>query len=287
VWNGRYRDNLRRFVKGDSGQVSAFADSLMGSAMFFQHPDRDPTRSINFVTAHDGFTLNDVVSYNAKHNLANGEDNRDGADNNGSWNCGAEGPTDDPAIDRLRLQQIKNFLTALLVSQGRPMLLMGDEVRRTQQGNNNAYCQDNETSWYDWDLTPGSADLLRFVRRFLDFRNGLSLFTDRHFWGEPGSATVAWHGIDIGRPDFGDDSHTLALELSQPGSAEHLHIIFNAYWEALDFTLPDLPADQHWALLVDTALPSPEDLSTPPQPPTQGQHRYTVRPRSTVILTAT
>jgi len=140
----------------------------MGSALLFRHPDRDPTRSINFVTAHDGFTLNDLVSYNAKHNLANGEDNRDGADNNDSWNCGAEGPTDDPAVDQLRLQQIKNFLMALFVSQGRPMVLMGDEVRRTQHGNNNAYCQDNETSWYDWDLTTGAAGLLRVVRGFLN-----------------------------------------------------------------------------------------------------------------------
>ncbi len=286
VWNGAYRDNLRRFVKGEPGQVSAFADSLMGSARLFQHPDRDPTRSINLVTAHDGFTLNDLVSYNTKHNQANGEDNRDGSDTNDSWNCGAEGPTDDPPVEQLRAQQIRNFLTALFVSQGRPMLLMGDEVRRTQQGNNNAYCQDNETSWYDWGLTTDSADLLRFVRGFLDVRKGLSLFTDRRFWGEPGSATVAWHGVDIGQPDFSDDSHTLALELSHPGSAEHLHIIFNAYWEPLDFALPELPADQLWRRLVDTALPSPEDLCDPPQPLTPGQSRYTVAPRSTVILTA-
>ena len=286
VWNGAYRDNLRRFVKGDPGQVSAFADSLMGSARLFQHPDRDPTRSINFVTAHDGFTLNDLVSYDAKHNQANGEDNRDGSNSNDSWNCGAEGPTDYPAVEQLRAQQVRNFLTTLFVSQGRPMLLMGDEVLRTQQGNNNAYCQDNETSWYDWDLTTGSADLLRFVRGFLEVRKRLTLFTDRHFWGEPGSATVAWHGVDIGQPDFSDDSHTLALELSQPGCAEHLHIIFNAYWEPLDFALPDLPADQLWHRLVDTALPSPEDLSDPPRPLSPGQNRYTVGARSTVILTA-
>ncbi len=166
------------------------------------------------------------------------------------------------------------------------MLQMGDEVRRTQHGNNNAYCQDNEISWYDWDLATGSADLLRFVRGFLDLRKGMSLFTDRLFWGEPGSATVAWHGVDIGQPDFSDDSHTLALELSHPDSAEHLHIIFNAYWEPLDFALPDLPTGQLWHRLVDTALRSPEDLSDPPQPLTPGQSRYTVGPRSTVILTA-
>jgi isoamylase len=285
VWNGCYRDTVRRFVKGDTGQVRTFADSLMGSAQLFRDPGRDPTRSINFVTAHDGFTLNDLVSYNAKHNEANGQDNQDGSDTNDSWNCGAEGPTGDPAVDQLRRQQIKNFLMALFVSQGRPMLLMGDEVRRTQQGNNNAYCQDNETSWYDWDLATASADLLRFVRGFLSFRTGSALFTDRRFWGEPGCATVAWHGVDLGRPDFSDDSHTLALELSHPGSAEHLHIIVNAYWEPLDFAVPDLPDDQRWHRLVDTALPSPADLCDPPQPLTPGQDRYTVAPRSTVVLT--
>ena len=286
VWNGRYRDNVRRFIKGDAGQVRAFADSLMGSALLFRHPDRDPTRSINFVTAHDGFTLNDLVSYNAKRNLANGEHNRDGGDSNDSWNCGAEGPTDDPAVDQLRRQQIKNFLMALFVSQGRPMLLMGDEVRRTQLGNNNAYCQDNEISWYDWDLITREAGLLRFVREVLDFRRGSFLFTDRHFWGEPGSATVTWHGVDLGHPDFGDDSHTLALELSHPGGAEHLHIIFNAYWEALDFALPDLPAAQRWHRLVDTAQPSPHDFSDPPQPLPQGQDTYPVAARSVIILTS-
>jgi isoamylase len=284
VWNGRYRDNVRRFAKGDPGQVRALADSLMGSARLFHHPDRDPTRSINFVTAHDGFTLNDLVSYNVKHNEANGEDGRDGSDSNDSWNCGAEGPTDDPAIEQLRTQQVKNVLTALFVSQGRPMLLMGDEVRRTQQGNNNAYCQDNETSWYDWDLTSASSDLLRFVQGFLKYRKGLSLFTDQRFWGEPGSATVAWHGVELGRPDFGDDSHSLAVELSQPGSAEHLHIIVNAYWEPLDFALPDLAAGEQWHRLVDTSLVSPEDFSDPPQPLAAGQSRYTVAARSTVIL---
>ncbi len=286
VWNGCYRDNVRRFIKGDAGQIRAFADSLMGSALLFRHPDRDPTRSINFVTAHDGFTLNDLVSYNAKDNLANGEDNRDGADHNDSWNCGVEGPTDDPAVNQLRQQQIKNFLVALFVSQGRPMLLMGDEVRRTQHGNNNAYCQDNELSWYDWDLTTPEATLLRFVREFLNFRKGSFLFTDRHFWGEPGSATVTWHGVDLDNPDFSDDSHTLALELSHLGSAEHLHIIFNAYWEALDFTLPDLSGGECWHRLVDTALRSPRDFSAPPRPLPQGQHLYRVAARSTVILIA-
>jgi isoamylase len=286
VWNGAYRDNVRRFIKGDASQAAAFADSLMGSALLFRQPGRDPTRSINFVTAHDGFTLNDLVSYNAKHNLDNGEDNRDGADDNDSWNCGIEGPTDDPAVDRLREQQIKNFLMALLVSQGRPMLLMGDEVRRTQHGNNNAYCQDNETSWYDWDVTTREDGLLRFVREALNFRKASFLFTDRNFWGEPGSATVTWHGVELNHPDFSDDSHSLALELTHPNSAEHQHVVFNAYWEPLDFALPDLPAGQRWHRLVDTARPSPDDFSYPPQALPDGQGAYKVAARSAIILIA-
>ncbi len=285
VWNGRYRDTVRRFIKGDSGQAAGFADCLMGSAQLFHQPHRDPTRSINFVTTHDGFTLNDLVSYDAKHNLANGEGDRDGADSNDSWNCGAEGPTDDPEVNRLRLRQIKNLLTVLMVSQGRPMLLMGDEVRRTQQGNNNAYCHDDTTSWFDWDQVDREGDLLRFVREFLDFRKESRLFTDRSFWGQPGSAGVSWHGVELGSPDFGEDSHSLALELSHPG-AEHLHVIVNAFWQPLDFALPDLPDGQAWRILVDTDRPSPDDFCTPPAPLPASTARYRAEPRSTVILTA-
>ncbi len=285
VWNGRYRDTVRRFLKGDRGQVGAFADCLMGSAQLFRQPHRDPTRSINFVTTHDGFTLNDLVSYNTKHNLANGENNRDGADGNDSWNCGAEGPTDDPEINRLRSRQVKNFLAVLMVSQGRPMLLMGDEVRRTQGGNNNAYCQDNETSWYDWDQVERESDVLRFTRKFLEFRSGARLFTDRAFWGQPGSASVTWHGVQLHTPDFGDDSHSLALELDQP-AGEHLHIIVNAFWQPLDFALPGLPDGQVWRILVDTDRPSPDDFCSPPAPLLSSTTRYRAEPRSTVILTA-
>jgi isoamylase len=164
------------------------------------------------------------------------------------------------------------------------VVLMSDEVRRTQRGNNNSYCQDNETSWYDCDLTTAAADLLRFVQGFLEYRKGLSLFTDERFWGEPGSATVAWHGVELGQPDFGDDSHTLALELSQPGSEEHLHIIFNAYWGPLDFPLPGLPEGRQWHRLVDTSLASPEDFCNPAQPLGTGQLQDTVPRRTTVIL---
>jgi isoamylase len=162
-WNGRFRDDVRAFFRGDPGAVSRVADRLVGSPEIYGHEEREPEQSVNFVTCHDGFTLNDLVSYDGKHNEANGEDNRDGADDNRSWNCGFEGPTDDPVIERLRNQQVKNLLTITMLSIGIPMFAMGDEVRRTQIGNNNAYCQDNAISWLDWHLVEKHADVHRFV----------------------------------------------------------------------------------------------------------------------------
>ena len=169
-WNGRFRDDVRSFLKGDHGNVTRFASRLHGSPDLYSHKEREPEQSINFITCHDGFTLNDLVSYNHKHNEANGENNRDGSDNNMSWNCGVEGPTDDPEIERLRNRQVKNFFAVTLLAVGAPMLLMGDEVRRTQQGNNNAYCQDNEISWFNWNLPSKHADVHRFVRRLIQGR---------------------------------------------------------------------------------------------------------------------
>ena len=162
-WNGRFRDDVRDFFRGEPGSLRRVADRLVGSPEIYGHKQREAEQSVNFVTCHDGFTLNDLVSYDQKHNEANGEDNRDGADDNRSWNCGVEGPTDDPAVEKLRNRQVKNFLTVTMLSLGVPMILMGDEVRRTQGGNNNAYCQDNETSWFDWTLLAKHADVHRFV----------------------------------------------------------------------------------------------------------------------------
>jgi isoamylase len=286
VWNGQYRDNVRRFIKGDAGMVSQLADSLMGSANLYRQSDRDPNRSVNFITAHDGFTLSDLVSYNEKHNEANGEDNRDGSNDNSSWNCGAEGLTDDPAIEALRQQQVKNFLTILLMSQGRPMLLMGDEVRRTQQGNNNAYAQDNEISWFDWGDVERHADLLRFARGLIHFHQQSPIFRNRRFWSEPGSTDVVWHGVHLNQPDFGDQSHSLAFELTHLDSQSHVHVMLNAYWEPLLFELPDLSAKERWQRLVDTARASPEDLSNPPVALPSDQRQYQVQARSSVILVA-
>ena len=284
VWNGRYRDIVRRFVKGDAGMVGSLADCLVGSRNLFHETDRNPDRSVNFITAHDGFTLNDLVSYDAKHNQANGENNRDGSDDNFSWNCGVEGPTDDAVVELLRQRQAKNLLTILFLSEGRPMLLMGDEVRRTQQGNNNAYCQDNELSWFDWDDLDRRADLLRFTRELIAFHQCSSLFRSWTFWGDPGGPQITWHGVELKQPDWGDGSHALAYELVSPDGAEHLYVAINAYWETLEFALPPLPMGAAWGRLIDTALESPNDISSSPTSLTAGQRSYRCEARSSIVL---
>ena len=287
-WNGQYRDDIRRFVKGDSGMLTKLSARLTGSPDLYPQPDREPNRSINFVTCHDGFTLNDLVSYNEKHNQANHNDNSDGADFNFSWNSGVEGPADDPAIQALRVRQMKNLLAILLVSQGTPMLLMGDEVRRTQGGNNNGYCQDTEVSWFDWAGLEQHADMQRFARCLIRFNREHHLFQEERFWtaveGQR-EAHITWHGTRLGRPDWGHDSHSLAFSLHDAGR-EHLHMILNAYWEPLMFELPPLPATERWYRVADTALPSPDDFSEPgAEPPVTGA-KYRAEARSVVILSA-
>jgi glycogen operon protein len=259
----------------------------------YPQPDREPNRSINFVACHDGFTLNDLVSYNAKHNQANLQDNRDGSDLNFSWNCipelasAAEGASDDPVVEELRLRQIKNFLTILFVSQGTPMLLMGDEVRRTQAGNNNAFCQDNEVSWFDWRLVETHTGLLRFARELIAFTQACQVFREEHFWTTEGPhPRLTWHGVRLGEPDWSDDSRSLAFTLHDPGCGDHLHVIFNAYWEGLTFQLPPLPTGLAWHRLLDTCLPSPEDFCSPAAAPHVEQDHYQVAARSSVILIA-
>jgi len=287
VWNGRYRDTVRRFVKSDTGTVSDLVDAISGSFKVFSQLDRDPMRSVNFITAHDGFTLNDLVSYDDKHNQANGEDNRDGNSQNDSWNCGVEGPTDDPQVETLRQRQLRNFFTILLTSQGRPMFLMGDEVRRTQQGNNNAYSQDNEISWFDWSQVDTHGDLLRFVRGLLHFRQNSRLYRDRRYWFEPEGADIIWHGVRLGQPDWGENSHSLAFELlnpTDPTVQEHFYVLLNAYWEPLEFDLPELPEGRRWARLVDTARPSPKDFSEPAEALPDDRHAYLAQARSAVVL---
>ncbi|MGK7894130.1 MAG: glycogen debranching protein GlgX [Xenococcus sp. (in: cyanobacteria)] len=286
-WNGPFRDDVRRFVKGDRGSVNALAARIIASPDIYSRRDTDINRSVNFVTCHDGFTLNDLVSYNRKHNLANGEENCDGCNDNHSWNCGVEGDCEDPEIVQLRSRQIKNFFSILLFSQGTPMFLMGDEVRRSQKGNNNAYCQDNELSWFDWSLIEKNDGLLRFVRKLIHFIQGLEVFRIEEFL-EIGFSSqkphLIWHGTYLGQPDWGEDSHALAFSLQEPTSGEQLHVIFNAYWYPLNFELPPLAPGNHWHRIVDTALPAPDDFTDLARAPKISQGDYLVTARSSVVL---
>jgi glycogen operon protein len=288
-WNGRFRDDVRRFWRADNGSVPGVVARLLGSPDIFGHEEREPEQSINFVTCHDGFTLNDLVSYNQKHNEANGEQNRDGMNDNLSWNGGVEGPTADPAIEGLRSRQIKNFLTTALLATGTPMLLMGDEARRSQGGNNNAYCQDNEISWLDWTLVERHADLHRFVKLLAEFRqrrdvvfagHGLSLnrLLER--------AHIEWHGVTLGQPDWSESSHSLAFTLRTLRSRFSLHGIFNAYWAPLTFALPPVPdAGRHtWRRCIDTGLASPDDIVRWSEAPPVTRPDYAVQARSVVLL---
>lgn len=286
-WNGPFRDDVRRFMRGDNGTVRNFSARLTGSRDLFPQVDREPNRSINFVTAHDGFTLNDLVSYNSKHNELNRHNNKDGSDHNFSWNSGLEGPTSDPTIQSLRLKQLKNFFSILLISQGTPMILMGDEIRRSQHGNNNAYCQDNELSWFNWQDVERESDLLRFVRQLVSLVQTCSVFREEKFWNN-GSIQdrLTWHGARLGQPDWRDNSHSLAFTLINAVCSERLHIIFNAYNQGLDFELPPLPPGHMWGRLVDTSLPSPEDITSLGDAPQIPVSQYSVQPHSTVILLA-
>jgi len=286
-WNGPFRDDVRHFIKGDDGSVRSVADKLMGSPDIYRQPGRATTRSINFVTCHDGFSLSDLVSYNEKHNLDNGEDNRDGSNDNISWNCGVEGPSDQAEIDQLRLQQAKNFLTILLVSQGTPMLSMGDEVRRTQQGNNNAYCQNNELSWFNWDDAQHNRGLLRFVQQLIRFHQNHHIFALERLLevAESGQLPyICWHGVELEQPDWQEQSHSLAFTLHSPEEAEMIHVLLNAYWEPLTFALPPLQASQQWHRIVDTAQPSPKDFCQVGEEKIEGQTDYQAGPRSSVLF---
>jgi len=264
-WNGRFRDDVRSFLRGDEGFVRRVADRFLGSPDIYGHEEREAEQSVNFVTCHDGYTLNDLVSYDRKHNEANGEENGDGADDNRSWNCGAEGPSDDPAVETLRNRQMKNFLTITMLSVGMPMILMGDEVRRTQHGNNNAYCQDNETSWFDWTLLSKHADVHRFVtlltarRQLRDVEAERSRLSLNLFLRQ---AKKAWHGVKPEQPDWSDQSHSLAFSAELPNENILIYLILNAYWQPLDFALPPVDHDPEapWRRWIDTALESPHDI---------------------------
>jgi glycogen operon protein len=272
--------------------VARLPNRLLASPDLYAHEEREPEQSINFITCHDGFTLNDLVSYNEKHNEANNEGNRDGTNDNQSWNCGAEGPTDDPFIERLRNRQVKNFLATTLLSLGVPMLSMGDEVRRTQHGNNNAYCQDNEISWFDWSLLEKHPDVLRFVRKLISFRLDFAATGDEHrdlsltqFLEQ---SRFKWHGIQLNRPDWGFNSHSLAVTMESWRVPYQAHVMLNAYWEPLGFELPPLPGGPEvgWRRMIDTYLTSPQDFCDLHKAPLVESSSYLVPPRSIVMLVA-
>jgi glycogen operon protein len=284
-WNGRYRDDVRRFVKGDPGLTGAIAWRLGGSADIYESRGQTPDNSINFVTVHDGFTLNDLVSYNDKHNEANGEGNRDGIVENLSWNCGAEGPTNDPAIEALRTRQLKNFVTIVLLSRGVPMLLGGDERRRTQRGNNNAYNQDNPISWFDWTPSAGADEMFRFVQQMIAFRKAHPALWRPVFYSgavdSRGRPDVAWHGTRLNSPGFDDpQGRALACTIAGVNGSRDLHVMLNMYWEPLDF---EVPVYTRWRIVIDTFAPSPNDIGRTPHV-TLRDTSCTVHGRSIVVL---
>jgi glycogen operon protein len=292
-WNGKYRDCARKFLKGDLGQVGEMAQRLQGSPDLYA--GRGPAASVNFITCHDGFTLYDFVAYNHKHNEANGEENRDGANDNYSWNCGWEGPTEDPAVNALRCRQMKNAAAMLLVSLGVPMLLMGDEMGRTQGGNNNTYCQDNEGNWLDWRLLDESAELFAFVKHCIAFRKAHPALRSREHLeqGRPGPETVAlsWHGTRAWQADWSGTSRILAIMLHgrrpQAGvtGLDFIYVAMNMHWEAHRFELPALGPGLSWRASINTGAAPPGDrfpVGDEPELPEQGG--LLVGDRSVVVL---
>ena len=291
-WNGKYRDTLRRFIRGDKGVVSDLATRICGSPDLFADNNRMPYSSVNFITAHDGFTLWDLVSYNRKHNNLNGEGNIDGMDENYSFNNGVEGETDDIQINKIRKRQIKNAFTILMISQGVPMILMGDEFCRTQLGNNNAYCQDNILSWVDWTRKEKYSDIFIFLKKVVEFRKKHKSLRRRHFFTGTdflgnGIADVTWHGIKAYVPDWSYSSHTLALMISgdyytsnETARDNDIYIALNQYDKPLEFEIPQFK-ERRWLRVIDTSFESPNDFLEEPLPVNKS---YYVKEKSTVVL---
>ncbi|MHB9032076.1 MAG: glycogen debranching protein GlgX [Anaerolineae bacterium] len=289
-WNGRFRDDVRRFIRGDDEAVRDFAWRMSGSFDIFRDkPSYTSYRSINYVTCHDGFTLADLVSYGSKHNEANGEGNRDGTDANYSWNCGIEGPSDDVRILELRQRQMRNLITLLLAARGTPMLLGGDELGRTQLGNNNAYCQDNEMSWVNWELADKNSDLQRFVREMLAFRLRHPTLTINHVLGSRSYEEmlvegISYHGVELGKPDWGSHSHSLAIHFRGVTGDGDVYVLANAFQAELQFALP---GDINWKRIVDTSLPSPQDFAHEDSAPLLQTESYQAAAHSVAVLYGT
>jgi isoamylase len=269
-WNGKYRDAMRKFVRGDQGMIGEVAARLTGSADLYQWREHQPTNSINFITAHDGFTLYDMTAFNEKHNWANGENNNDGANDNYSWNCGVEGETTDLAVNELRTKQMKNCATLLMLSMGVPMMVAGDEYGRTQSGNNNTYCQDNEINWIDWDKVKENGHLVRFWSELIKKRQTyLHHFKGKYLQNIPnkfGLIEIDWHGTQLNNPDWNNpDARCLALTLGDVEATGdntlNIHIMMNMHWEPVAFQIPTFQGLE-WYRSLDTALPSPLDIDT-------------------------
>ncbi len=295
-WNGKYRDDVRKFWRGDKNSVGKFATRITGSSDLYEKSGKGPLESINFITCHDGFTLNDLVSYNEKHNLANGENNHDGEIYNLSSNWGVEGPEADNQIALIRLRIIKNFIATLFLSQGIPMLLAGDEFRRTQGGNNNAYCQDNQISWINWGLLETNSDLHRFTREMIRFRKKHPVLRKENFFtglAAPGKAhpDLTWHSSSIDEPDWEPDSHAIAMlvngeyaEMPEGVRDNDLYIIFNASASGSNFSIPDPPSGRGWKVALDTSNAAPSDIFLTGEEPKVRGDQYFVHEHSTVVL---
>ena len=281
-WNGRFRDDVRRFWIGDQGMSGSFASRICGSSDLYQRSGKGPASSLNFVTCHDGFTLNDLVSYERKDNFENGELNRDGTDANYSDNCGVEGPSEDPAVEGMRIRLIKNFLLTLFVSRGVPMLLSGDEFRRTQRGNNNAYCQDNEISWFDWSLLEKHKEIHRFTRAMIAFRRAHPVLRKEKFYTDE---EIKWFAPDGATPHWADPWQKSFACLILGETEPDLFLLFNSSTSPVDFYLPALPTGNIWRLAVDTSRAAPDDLFDPGKEPSiKGEIGFRLEPRSSAIL---
>lgn len=293
-WNGKYRDTIRRFLKGEQGMVGDLSQRIQGSPDLYRN--RLTTCGVNFITCHDGFTLYDLVAYNGKHNESNGENNRDGNDDNYSWNCGWEGLSTDDGVNKLRHRQIKNAMTMLMVSQGLPMILMGDEMGRTQQGNNNAYCHDTELNWLNWDMKNTNADIFNFVKHLIHFRKAHPVFRSReHFrntdYMNSGYADISFHGVRAWNADWSNTSTVFAFMLdgdhAKGGTVKDnsIYVVFNMYWNALPFELPQLSRGREWYVSVNTGMEPPYDFySIDLEEKLQDQRNIIVGGRSVMVL---
>ena len=287
-WNGAYRDDVRSFLKADLNTVWKLHERIIGSPDIYKSGHRPTGQSINYITCHDGFTLNDLVSFNSKHNDQDRNQNGDGTNDNLSWNCGAEGPSTNSEVEQLRTRQIKNFFALTLLSVGTPMLLMGDEIRRTQQGNNNAYCLDNEVSWFDWTLRETNSEIFRFVQEMIHLRlrfdygtNGDAIPLEDYL----NSAHIQWHGTALDKPDWGVNSHSIAVTLHNHAQNNIRYIAINAYWQTLKFELPPLPGlSSRWIRMIDTSLTASDDIADVEKGSDVFGSNYLVNPHSMVML---